>query len=226
MCKTGHILFTSNVVLVISSYVFHYKIQDIFASFGLKIPYSVLAGLFVGSILFFLFNRNKLLSSVIITILLTCFVLYFYNNKFYLPIILGLLLGSVLPDIDDPRSYIGRILPISFIFKLLLGHRGLTHWLIFAIALGSFALILEKNSFLYLFLISCSIGCILHDLADSLTDGGIVGFFWPLFPRTRFVLLPAFLRAKTNTMSEFYIMFLMILALVYNLSFLFGKDYA
>ncbi|MDM5338516.1 metal-dependent hydrolase [Fictibacillus enclensis] len=50
----------------------------------------------------------------------------------------GLTLGSLLPDIDEPNSYIGRrSLGISSLINKRLGHRGLTHsltiWLVFLV---------------------------------------------------------------------------------------------
>lgn len=44
------------------------------------------------------------------------------------PLVSGVLIGSVLPDIDESRSYIGKRIPfLSRPVNLLFGHRGLTH---------------------------------------------------------------------------------------------------
>ncbi len=40
----------------------------------------------------------------------------------------GVTLGSVLPDIDEPKSYIGRRSKgVSVVVKRLFGHRGMMH---------------------------------------------------------------------------------------------------
>lgn len=62
----------------------------------------------------------------------------------------GLVLGSLLPDIDHPQSYLGRRLtPLSVpIFKLF-GHRGITHSFLSLSILGIIlteSLIHEKES--------------------------------------------------------------------------------
>jgi len=119
-------------------------------------------------------------------------------------IIFGLYLGSLLPDIDDPRSYIGRIFtPLAYGFHVALGHRGLIHSFMFSILIGLLSLFCPMYSFGFYFFIACGIGCLLHDIADMLTDGGIKGFFFPFFRENRIVLLPSFLRIKTNTVSEY-----------------------
>lgn len=135
-----------------------------------------------------------------------------------LPIFLGLYIGSILPDIDDPRSYIGRFfVPLAYGFHLALGHRGLIHSLLFCILIASGALLCPMYSFGFYFFISCGIGCLLHDIADMFTDGGIKGFFFPFFSRTRIALLPSFLMVKTNTISEYLLFIPMGASLVYIL---------
>jgi inner membrane protein len=49
-----------------------------------------------------------------------------------IPYYAGTLIGSLLPDIDHPKSFIGqRSLGIAHIIHKLCGHRGLTHSLLF-----------------------------------------------------------------------------------------------
>src|SRR3954470_24677763 len=59
------------------------------------------------------------------------------------PVALGLaVLGSLLPDIDHPKSWVGkRVWPVSLVCAKLFGHRGMTHSLI-AVA-GCIALLLD-----------------------------------------------------------------------------------
>lgn len=50
-------------------------------------------------------------------------------------LLLGGLLGSLLPDIDHPKSWLGRRIPfISIPLSALVGHRGVTHSLIALVA--------------------------------------------------------------------------------------------
>ena len=54
-----------------------------------------------------------------------------------LPAIAGAIIGSVLPDIDSPRSYIGRVLPYASIpIERQWGHRTITHSLLCLLALS------------------------------------------------------------------------------------------
>ena len=56
-----------------------------------------------------------------------------YDN-FFVYIYTGILFGSVLPDIDEPRSFIGRKLWfISYFINKAFKHRTVTHYLIFSI---------------------------------------------------------------------------------------------
>lgn len=86
-----------------------------------------------------------------------------------------LALGAVFPDIDEPNSYIGRRLNgISKSFKILFGHRGMTHsivgWLAAAFILYtihiSFSLPIEL---VYWF----SAGYLAHLVEDSFSKNGI-----------------------------------------------------
>jgi inner membrane protein len=95
---------------------------------------------------------------------------------------LGAVCGA-LPDAD----VIG--FPLGIRYGDLLGHRGLSHSLVFAAALAALAMPLARNEgrpgwaklWTYLFLATAS-----HGLLDALTDGGLgVGFFAP-FDETRY----------------------------------------
>ena len=90
---------------------------------------------------------------------------------------------SMLPDAD----VIGFALGIRY--GDLLGHRGLSHSLVFAAALAALAMPLARSAegprwgrlWIYLFLVTAS-----HGLLDALTDGGLgVAFFAP-FDTTRY----------------------------------------
>ncbi|MBE1301808.1 MAG: hypothetical protein GJ680_18135 [Alteromonadaceae bacterium] len=111
------------------------------------------------------------------------------------------LVGSVLPDIDHPKSFIGRRFPvISWPLRLILGHRGqrfsllprgLTHSLLAIVAL----LVLNQsvgNPWLNWLIV----GYALHLVGDFLTPSGIP-LFWPLGRDIRAPLV-----ANTNSMGE------------------------
>lgn len=102
------------------------------------------------------------------------------------------LTGCILPDIDTPKSRVGRALPfIAYPISLILGHRGVTHSLLMVTAIGLAAYYYD---FGWLFWIA--FGYLMHLLGDYLTDSGIPAF-WPSRKRFRFVLF-----GSTNTISE------------------------
>jgi len=86
------------------------------------------------------------------------------------------ILFSIMPDFDG----IGFFTGISY--GSTIGHRGLTHSLIFAVGLALFGTFFfrwfrttAKTTFLFLLLTTIS-----HTLLDSITNGGLgVAFFWP-----------------------------------------------
>lgn len=109
-------------------------------------------------------------------------------NHYHQPLDAGMfilaaaVIGSVLPDIDHPRSLISnnaRPLRLPFI---LFAHRGFTHSLV-AFFLLNFALYLLKVP--VLIALSFLVAYSLHIAADMLTVRG-VRFFYPLRARIRF----------------------------------------
>lgn len=139
----------------------------------------------------------------------TAFSLYvglFLMEKFsnrYLFLAL-LLIGSLLPDLDNPYSKLGRkIRPISTFIKFVFGHRGIFHSVIPA------ALILFL--FYYVFGLkligaALSIGFVLHLIIDGLTKEGI-NYLYP-FAKFR---ISGFI--KTGGFFE-WILFMVLLALI------------
>lgn len=88
-------------------------------------------------------------------------------------------IGSLLPDLDHPSSWVGRrVWPVSRPLSLLLGHRGLTHSLLAVVAglvllhdigtVGLPARLIEP----------AVIGYLSHLAADALTPAG-VPLLWP-----------------------------------------------
>lgn len=135
-------------------------------------------------------------------------------REFYLTLLLPLiLLGSLLPDIDEPRSFIGRKFPIiSHIFSISFSHRGFTHFLIFPlifVAIGAFF----THDIITPCLLALAYGIFLHQVGDMLTISGIPHYFFPLF-RKKAVLLPQPLRFRTGGIAEKLILIFILTPLI------------
>lgn len=122
--------------------------------------------------------------------------------------------GSVLPDIDEPNSYVGRKFPIfSHILAKFIKHRGVTHLLI--IPIGVFLIgIFVTDELIKISLFGLSVGILAHDIGDMLTKGGIRGFFFPFFPSTTIGLMPKILRFRTGSAVEY--IFVGVVMLVFS----------
>lgn len=78
--------------------------------------------------------------------------------------------GSILPDADHPKSFIGsKIHPFSDIIYKLVGHRNLTHSLVFLTFILIITIILQKSNIITLSII---IGMAMHIAGDMLTPQG------------------------------------------------------
>jgi len=110
-----------------------------------------------------------------------------------------ILLGSITPDIDEPKSYIGRkLFFISNLFKQFgIKHRTITHWLIIPIILLLVGFYIHSY-----YLIAFSVGIFFHSIGDLITNTGIRGYLYPILPNTKIVLLPMFLRFDTFSITE------------------------
>jgi inner membrane protein len=85
--------------------------------------------------------------------------------------------ASILPDLDVVGLRIG--IPYGHVF----GHRGVTHSLAFAIAVGlcasAFAPLLRASRWVAFMFVA--VACASHGLLDMLTNGGYgIAYFWPL----------------------------------------------
>lgn len=93
----------------------------------------------------------------------------------------GSFIGSVLPDIDHPNSFIGRKLKISsFIINKLFGHRGITHTLIFSIVIPLIIAVIAfygldglAQSMMMYFSIGLFVGILSHLILDAMTKSGV-----------------------------------------------------
>ncbi len=94
------------------------------------------------------------------------------------PACLGLaILGSLLPDIDHPKSWLGkRLRPISSGVASALGHRGVTHS---AVAVAACAWALLRGGAPHWVVDPLAVGYLSHLAADLLTPGGL-RLAWPL----------------------------------------------
>lgn len=106
-----------------------------------------------------------------------------------------ILLGSLISDIDHPKSTIGKYVPL---IPRLLPHRGLTHSMIFCV------LCYLLNPFL-------SYGVGVHIMLDMMTTSG-VKLFYPLPNNIRFPLAKY---VKTNGIFEVLLEFLLIIVIFY-----------
>lgn len=124
-----------------------------------------------------------------------------------LPLLFGaiFLLASVLPDIDVPKSKVGKSFwPLSWIISLLFGHRGFMHTIfppvIGLVAFGSLGFRPLGVAFLA--------GYGTHLAGDMVTRQGIM----PFFPLSK---IRASGPLKTGGMTEFLVLFMAVLGLIY-----------
>lgn len=104
-------------------------------------------------------------------------------------ICVGVLLGSVLPDIDHPNSFISKKAKItSFFTSKAFKHRTLTHSLLVNIVFYTLSSLLicrfdlPLRHYLTRFLSGLEVGIVSHVLLDMLTIGG-VAIFYPITNR-------------------------------------------
>ena len=122
--------------------------------------------------------------------------------------LMAVIVGSLLPDIDEKGSYIGRkLFFISGIFKDLgIEHRGFTHFLIIPLSIMLIAYLAMDGGWLFWL----GFGILMHDVGDLLTKGGIESFFFPLFEGRRAGLLPRKYRFRTFSFTEKIVIFILL----------------
>jgi membrane-bound metal-dependent hydrolase YbcI (DUF457 family) len=98
-----------------------------------------------------------------------------------LELIPGIMIGSVLPDLDANHSYIrSKVKIIAKIYdflpnNLVFQHRGLLLHSAWTIALFSYLNVKYGTIFG-----GIAIGCLSHHLLDMLTSQGLKKYFWPI----------------------------------------------
>ena len=98
-------------------------------------------------------------------------------------LLIGSIIGSLLPDIDHTGSTIGKKFKLISTILNSFGHRGITHTPIIHFLLFILALMLGENltGFLKLsyvaFVVGVFVGAISHIILDSMTISGVPIFF-------------------------------------------------
>lgn len=92
----------------------------------------------------------------------------------------GAVLGGLLPDIDHPKSFLGNVIvPLSAIIKATVGHRTLTHSLLFTAIIGMMISIFNITLGF-----GIAVGMISHIVLDLLTPKSKgVAFLYPFYKR-------------------------------------------
>ena len=122
--------------------------------------------------------------------------------KFNFFMVLICLFGSLLPDIDSPKSLIGWIFrPLSNFFELIFGHRGIFHSLFFAILLSGVIWMFSHR-----FALAFFIGYLSHLLIDGFTRQG-VRLFYPFKAR-----LKGF--CKTGGIFEYVLLLVLVVLII------------
>lgn len=87
--------------------------------------------------------------------------------------------GSLLPDIDEPESKLGRVcVPLALVIKLLVGHRTLTHSALALIAVILLPWLWLSGEMAMAVSAGVGIGYASHLLGDAMTPQGIQ-IAWP-----------------------------------------------
>lgn len=92
----------------------------------------------------------------------------------------GAVFGGLLPDIDHPKSLLGSaIQPVSTIIKETLGHRTLTHSILFLVITCFFTSLFNINIG-----IGIGLGILSHIILDLLTpETNGVAFLYPFYKK-------------------------------------------
>lgn len=148
-------------------------------------------------------------------------VIFNYTN--FGVLLAGVVLGSLLPDIDEPESYIGkRTLFIADVLKSCFGHRGMLHRFIVPFSLLVVAIFLSLPYSLFVF--GVFFGYLFHILGDMLTKGGVKGVFYPFGSVERaYGILPKRFRFYTNSSIEKLLNFMLGIFLIIELFLLLVK---
>lgn len=156
------------------------------------------------------------------------------DAKLAITTLAGVTIGSLLPDIDEPRSYVGnRSMGASNIVKFIFGHRGFTHSILAMIIMllplywilhlqsysFSFYSLVDYGGiqtvtdglahFLLMFFYGLGLGYILHILEDMFSIKGVP----LLYPIKKKIAIKLY---RTGGKREKLILFASILYIIYQ----------
>ena len=105
---------------------------------------------------------------------------YFESTASLLKYVGGCALGALLPDIDHPKSMLGsKLSPISDLLYSTVGHRTLTHSILFSFVVGILITMAGQPSLG----LGTFVGCISHIMLDLLSSGNGVAFLYPFYKK-------------------------------------------
>lgn len=132
-----------------------------------------------------------------------------------IPFLFGYGIGLLLPDIDEPGSYLGK--RFAFVSRMLreigIEHRTVTHNFFLAFGIAALGFILGSYG---QFLVGIGVGALVHDAGDMLTKGGIRGFFSPVYGGT-IRLLPKKMCFYTGSAMEYMFIVTLIAAIAWGI---------
>lgn len=136
-------------------------------------------------------------------------VLLFNYDLPQAPFLLGAAaVGSLLPDVDQPKAMLANfsplLKPVFFLPSHLLPHRGPTHSLLVWAILTLLCTHWGAQVSLYYWAVAASLGYLLHLAADSLTTSGIP-LLWPLYGRHVGLPPNRHLRFATGSPTEYLV---------------------
>ncbi|WP_110111893.1 metal-dependent hydrolase [Bacillus sp. CGMCC 1.16541] len=128
--------------------------------------------------------------------------------SFTFPYVIGIAIGALIPDIDEPNSFIGRrSFGLSKLIKTAFGHRGITHSV-----LACFLFVLLYQKYPSNFTLGIAVGYAFHIVGDFFSKRG-VPLFSPLFKKK----LRSPLTYETGGTQETILFYIGIAALIYFL---------
>lgn len=120
-------------------------------------------------------------------------------NRISRRLLLAGMVASIVPDMDVIAFKLG----IEYANQL--GHRGASHSIVFALALGMLAALAAPwlNTKRWVAMAFVSVACVSHPLLDMLTTGGLGAAIWWPFSDQRHFFPFQFIRVSPLTMGRF-----------------------
>lgn len=118
----------------------------------------------------------------------------FINLEFSTWHIIGLIIGTLLPDIDTNKSTINNILIVTKLLSFIFSHRGFTHSIIGFIIISYVSCLIDICLWLNGISVGIAIGYFCHLITDMSTPMGIQ-LLWPL---------PIFIKIPIISHNDFF----------------------